>query len=93
MSKESINYCMKDYYHRHYWRKIGVDRGMIIYQCSQCRKCSFEEIEIVGNLKQLRKVKTKKVPIELRFKNKDGTTTSFPTTKIIKTIEKEVEQK
>jgi len=46
------NYCERDYKHHHYWQRVGVERGMIIYQCSQCRKCCFEQIEIIGTLKE-----------------------------------------
>jgi len=50
--KESINYCLRDYNHRHYWERVGVTREMIIYQCSQCRKCCWEEIEFIGKLQK-----------------------------------------
>lgn len=48
--KATIDYCPQDYKHIHYWEKIGVERGMIIYQCSQCRNCAFEPINIIGNI-------------------------------------------
>jgi hypothetical protein len=32
--KESVDYCLQDYKHHHSWSKVGVERGMIIYQCS-----------------------------------------------------------
>jgi len=47
---ESIDYCIRDYKHHHSWARVGIERGMIIYQCSQCRKCAFEEIIMIGNL-------------------------------------------
>ena len=48
--KESINYCLHDYKNHHYWEKVGVENGKIVYQCSQCRKCSYEEINMIGRL-------------------------------------------
>ncbi len=56
--KATINYCPRDYKNRHYWESVGVERGMIVYQCSQCRLCAFEEIKMIGNLfpdKEVRK--------------------------------------
>jgi len=50
MNKKSFDYCPRDYKNHHCWTRVGVDRGMIIYQCNQCRKCSFEKIVMLGNL-------------------------------------------
>jgi hypothetical protein len=50
LSKNLMNYCEKDYTHHHCWLRVGVDKGYIIYQCFQCRKCAVEEIRIIGNL-------------------------------------------
>ena len=48
--KATMDYCPRDYRHHHSWSRVGVERGMIIYQCSQCRLCSFEAIKMIGNL-------------------------------------------
>lgn len=45
--------CPRDYNKHHRWERIGCDREMIIYQCSQCRKCAFERIEMIGRLEDL----------------------------------------
>jgi hypothetical protein len=47
------NVCPRDCNNRHRWEKVGCDKGLIIYQCSQCRKCAFENIEILGSLKDV----------------------------------------
>jgi hypothetical protein len=42
MKKESLDYCEKDYKHRHYWELVGnVGFDYLIYRCSQCRKCKL----------------------------------------------------
>lgn len=45
--------CPRDYKGHHYWERIGCQKGMIIYQCSQCRKCAYEDIIIIGNIKDV----------------------------------------
>lgn len=49
---DSIDFCEKDVKNIHHWSKVGVEQEMIIYQCSQCRKCAFEPIRMIGNLFQ-----------------------------------------
>jgi DNA-binding MarR family transcriptional regulator len=53
MKEEAKKECPKDSNKRHRWEKIGCDKEMIIYQCHQCRKCAFEPIEIIGNIKDV----------------------------------------
>ena len=54
MEEETIDYCLKDYKHRHYWESIGViayPNLFFIYQvfkCSQCQKIMLEELEKIG---------------------------------------------
>jgi len=50
MKEPTIDYCTKDYKNHHRWERIGIKGDMIIYQCSQCRLCAFEEMKIIGNL-------------------------------------------
>ena len=46
--KESdLNYCEKDYHNRHCFQRVGVDKGYIIYRCSQCEKCFRRKIVYV----------------------------------------------
>lgn len=47
---DNIEYCKRDSRNHHSWSRVGVEKGMIIYQCSQCRKCAFEKIDMIGNL-------------------------------------------
>ena len=49
--KITMKYCHKDYKNHHRWERIGCDKDKVIYQCSQCKFCCFEEIEILGRLK------------------------------------------
>jgi hypothetical protein len=53
MTIKNVKICPNDYRKHHRWERIGVDREMIIYQCSQCRKCAFEPVVMLGNIKEL----------------------------------------
>lgn len=55
--EESIEYCLKDYKHRHYWESKGVitrPNGEIaqVFKCSQCNKCMLEKLEEITRVFQ-----------------------------------------
>lgn len=43
--RSSEKWCFFDAHFRHYWERVGVDNGHIIYRCPQCGKCKAEPIE------------------------------------------------
>jgi len=48
--EESVDYCLVDYKHEHYWESIGVitrPNGVIaqVFKCSQCKKCKLKTLE------------------------------------------------
>ena len=45
--KVTQNYCPKDYHNRHCFSLVGVDKGYIIYKCSQCQYCIKQKIEFI----------------------------------------------
>ena len=55
--KESIDYCLKDYKHHHYWESIGIitrQDGSIaqVFKCTQCHKCKLEILEQIVRVYQ-----------------------------------------
>ena len=40
--------CPRDYNNRHNFRIGGVDKGYIIYWCSQCEYCLRKKIKFMG---------------------------------------------
>jgi len=47
----SIKHCERDYKNKHRWERIGIDMCRIYYQCTQCHCCCFEELVVLGELK------------------------------------------
>lgn len=49
--QESLDYCEKDYKHRHYWELVGNHSYYyLIYRCTQCLKSKIVQIEYLkGN--------------------------------------------
>lgn len=54
MKKESdLEYCERDYKHKHYWESIGVVETIRtpisqIFRCTQCFKCKKEILHFVN---------------------------------------------
>ena len=49
--EESLDYCIKDYKHHHYWELIGnIEHHSLIYRCIQCLKSKLVRIKFIdGN--------------------------------------------
>lgn len=45
--KVTLLYCPKDYYNRHCFSTVGVDKGYIIHYCSQCHLCTKQKIKFI----------------------------------------------
>ncbi len=42
---DNLPKCNSDYRGNHCWERIGIWRNeYIVYKCSQCRKCVYEDI-------------------------------------------------
>lgn len=43
--------CEKDYKNEHFWERMGVifvnGESYIVWKCSQCQKCVYEELEFL----------------------------------------------
>lgn len=50
--KSDLNWCEKDYKHRHYWERVGVAEScvssiFVYYFCTQCHKWKRKIVEFV----------------------------------------------